>query len=99
MGLFEGRCFFATRCVLLPRELPHEGLTSRPTLPTAEPAPVLLSPGSKFAGCSSYALRPGEARADGNVVSDDGCSSDCQPEADFGCVVAGQPCEATTSPE
>lgn len=60
-------------------------LTSRPTLPAA--------------GCSSYALRPGEACDNGNVVSDDGFSSDCQPESDFGCVVAGQPCEPTTSPE
>jgi hypothetical protein len=56
MGLFEGRCFFATRCVFLPRELPHEGLTSMPTLPAADPAPVLLSQTSEFAVCSSYAL-------------------------------------------
>jgi cysteine-rich repeat protein len=45
--------------------------------------------------CGDGVLQQDEQCDDGNAAGADGCSSECLPEAGFGCFVPGQPCVPT----
>ena len=54
---------------------------------------VETPPGPEDEKCGNGVMDEGEQCDDGNNLSGDGCSSECQTESGYECEVAGQPCE------